>query len=229
MPHDPDHPWMFHRNEVDLLEEDVDEIYRVYGQEGCNDDASDPFLLTMEQGLIQEQIETEEQAEAEFSQNTNPLLLIRSPMRETNEDFNEGIVLTDELFQETKRPPFYEHVFLWATEVSEIADELYKKQGVFREPAFRIYLNVKLIPIKLSVVIEEEGNEEPLAHEIAEKECRLAILYLERVLESMSIISACDPSLFETYVKIGFQMKHILKETYTRMKRRRQGFIPGSI
>ena len=40
-------PFMFERNEVDLLEEDVDEIYRVYGQQEQPKQEKDVFELTM--------------------------------------------------------------------------------------------------------------------------------------------------------------------------------------
>ena len=30
---DPQHPWIFHRDEVDLLEEDIEDIYRGYQEQ----------------------------------------------------------------------------------------------------------------------------------------------------------------------------------------------------
>ncbi len=230
--HDPHSPWAFRRNEVDLLEEDVDEIYRLYGLLELPGRKLITTNLTMEQRLIQEQMETEELSEAEFSQNVNPLLLLQSSFPEPDpalEDFQPEISLFDELLQDTKRPPFYEQVFLWSDVIFKLAKEAYETGDLFREQAFRIYINAKLIPIKLSVAMQEEMQDDPLAEVIAEKEYRIALIYLDRILESLQVMHSFEHKNFEQELKMGSHIKQILKELLMRLRRRsqrnKQGFV----
>jgi len=230
--HDPNSPWAFRRNEVDLLEEDVDEIYRLYGLEDVPGRKLSTKDLSMEQRLIQEQMETEEFSEAEFSQNVDPMLLMQPMFPESDPalaEFQPESSMLEELLQDTKRPPFYEQVFLWSDAMFQIGKEIYEGKDLFREQAFRIYLNAKLVPIKLSVALQEELQEDPLAEVIAEKEYRLALTYLDRILESLQIMHSFEHKNFEQELKMGSHIKQIIKELLMRLRRRshrnKQGFV----
>ena len=214
---------MFERNEVDLLEEDVDEIYRVYGQQEQPKQEKDVFELTMEQLLIQEQVDTEEESNKRFEEKTKQIFSTR--FSETgSEDFIFEEPMLKDLFHQNKRPVFYEQVYRWADGLFLIAQSYYLSQVFFREPAFRVLLNVKLVPIKLSVVIQEDREEDAFSKEMAEKECRLALVYLERVLGSLSLLVLDDSILFGPYKKVGKQFERVFHELLSRMKRRRDGF-----
>lgn len=231
MPCNHDHPWLFHRDEVDLLEEDVDEIYRVYGSQKSTDGKIDWSKLTIEQQLIQEQIETEERADAEFSERADLAMLLQPqlPKYGIENEFAQYLSLRDELVVDAQRTPFYEMVFEWSQTVFELATLFYENFPELRFPAFRVYVNVKLIPIKLSVVFEHHTHDDPLEKDFAEKECAMALLYLERVLESLVLLAVADTKHLESCQRSGARIKQILKDMIARMKRHREGFERGFV
>ena len=120
-------------------------------------------------------------------------------------------------------------MFRWTNEVFVAAKQVYEQSHPHSEAAFRIYLNVKLVPIKLSAGLTEESTEEAIGDEIAEKEYQLALVYLERVLNAFVSLEEVGDHTFTPFLKKGFEIKQILKELLGRVRRRKQhaqnGFV----
>ena len=213
---DPQFPWMFHRNEVDLLEEDLDDIYEQFKQE-------EP-TPSIEDDLIEEQIQTEEYAEAEISMRMEPSWLMSKSSRTKDAIEFDTTSLRLELAREAERPPMYRQSYVWAQTVFLLGKEMYEKNFGLREDAFRMFLNAKMIPIKLSNAMIEESHDDPLSQEIAENEYRLTIVYVTRVLEPLVKFQASfqDPTLL-MLVQNGEKLKRALLEYVHRFGRRKQG------
>ena len=227
MPHfNPNEPWLFHRSEVDLLEEEIDEIYQLFYEENRN-------VRTMEQSLIQEQIDTEELAEAELafkaSSITTSCLFANIDESETELFPGQKTSSVRTVLQKSVlRNPFYEQVFVWANALFLFAKDVYEKHDECSQDAFRVFLNVKVIPVKILNAMEEEGLEEPFAVQVAEKEYRLAFLYLERILSSLANMALLNHSLpIDPFFIKGRAFKQILEKILVMFLRRKQRGFPS--
>jgi hypothetical protein len=67
---------MFERDEIDLLEEDIDDIYREH------EPTKFGRVLKMEERVLQEQLETEEEFEADLVLRVGPERFLKETMRE---------------------------------------------------------------------------------------------------------------------------------------------------
>ncbi|MBI2475368.1 hypothetical protein HYV69_03010 [Candidatus Uhrbacteria bacterium] len=172
-------PWMFERNEIDLLEEDLDEIYKQHAPS-----IRGP-ILKMEGRVLQEQLETEAEFEADLALRIGPehLLSLDSSDREIKTFAKES--LKEVLRAHTFRDPLYERVYLWAKHVAHYARYFYKHDKVYREDAFRALVNVKMIPIKLACVRSEFSQRDSVLGQIAKKEQRLCLTYFTRTLHAL--------------------------------------------
>ncbi len=222
---------MFHRNEIDLLEEDIDDIYDVYSPMPTKEQQKKKYPMTMEENLIQEQMETEERSEAEFTLRVNPSMFAADASLETEDSlsFLKDRSITSEFVRERFRPPLYEHVFVWANRVFDLAKDLYEHSVPKSEHAFRVYLNAKMIPIKLSVGLIEESVEDAFADEIAEKEYVLALVYLDRILQSLAMLEPLLIGENASLLKKGMEIKQFIKELLTRLRRRKQQHKNGFV
>lgn len=213
---DPQSPWMFRRDEVDLLEEDIDDIYDLH-------QTSNGRFQTMEQIIISEQLDTEEQADAEFAMQMDVRNLTRfhsekSPWETHAEKMREE----DDLECDVQRSPFYEQLFRFADEAFVYASEVYARKNDDAENAFRIRVNVKMVPIKCAVAFSEELHDDPVSLALAKKEFALAIVYLERVLISFAFIAAAGDERAQTFLAPGAHMKHVLQQYLTRLLNHRR-------
>lgn len=172
-------PWMFERNEIDLLEEDLDDIYQQY-----EPSIRDP-ILKMEARVLQEQLETEAEFEADLALKIGPEHFFRevSSNLETKSFGKES--LKDVLQAHASRDPIYERVYLWAKHVADYSHESYRHDKVHREDAFRALVNVKMIPIKLACVRSEFSQRDSVSGQIAKKEQRLCLTYFTRTLHAL--------------------------------------------
>ncbi len=192
---DPQHPWIFHRDEVDLLEEDIEDIYRGYQEQ--------PKTQTVvEDQVLKEQLETEELSDAEL------VLKMGSKMfdledRSCGVDHNDNESFAVPLRPHVNRNPLYIHTRTWAQEVYRFAKDTYHNKQVHSRDIFRVYINVNMIPIKLSIAQTEEMQEDPLAFEIAEKEYVLVLTYLDRVLESLEKIQMQSLTALDELINKG--------------------------
>ncbi len=167
-----DNPWIFHRDEIDLLEEEMDDIYRAH-----RPSAHDP-VSQMEDRVLKEQLQTEEQFETDVTIDVEPEE-VRPP-----HDFFSGS-LPDSLKAQSARDPLYEVVYLWAKRAYAYAAEKYLSQQFKDEDVFRIYVNVNMIPLKLASALFEQMADDPVSQHIAQKEQQLCFTYLTRTLDSL--------------------------------------------
>lgn len=208
---------MFRRDEVDLLEEDIDDIYDLH-------QSSNGRIQTMEQVIISEQLDTEEQADAEFAMQMDVRNLIRSRTEKPSwETRAERMREEDDLECDVQRSPFYEQLFRFADEAFVYASEIYARKNDDAENAFRIRVNVKMVPIKCAVAFSEELHDDPMSLALAKKEFALAIVYLERVLISFAFIAAAGDERAQTFLAPGSHMKQGLQQYLTRLLNHRRG------
>lgn len=165
-----DNPWLFHRDEIDLLEEEIDEIYRQYDSDEA--DAHDK----METLVLQEQWETEEQSDKELS------FLVGPEQTFFPESAHED---TTDIHLPCERDPLYEEIYLWANRVFAYTTKRYVKEGVRDEDVFRAHVNVKMIPIKFVATQSEDVADHPIAKQIADTERHLCFTYFTRTLDSL--------------------------------------------
>lgn len=182
-----DNPWMFHRDEIDLLEEEIDELYRQH--ESANEDS----VSQMEMRLLKEQLDSEELSEAELTLQLGPEYLLSHPHvcdPGDNPDDNIDAAEPDEsvlqsLRESAYRDPLYSRIYLWAQQVFAYASKRYVAESVRDEGMFRAYLNVKMIPIKFVAFQTERLSGDSIGEQIAKKEGALCLTYFERTLNSL--------------------------------------------
>lgn len=170
---------MFERNEIDLLEEDLDEIYQQH-----EPSIREP-ILKMEGRVLQEQLETEAEYEADLALKIGPEHLLREVSGDSETKFFEKESLKDILQAHASRDPLYERVYIWAKHVADCAYDRYEHDKAHREDAFRAYVNVKMIPIKLACVRSEFSQRDSVSGQIAKKEQRLCLIYFTRTLQAL--------------------------------------------
>lgn len=175
---------MFHRDEIDVLEEEMDEIYEQH------DETLDDPISKMEDRIFTEQIETEEQAETDLIFKIGPHeVLAHMRTHEQTPAFLTKAPLTEFVRQQGKRDPLYETLFLWSKHVFAYARTYYFDRAIRREDVFRLYVNVKMIPIKFVSAQEGCGTDDVMSQEIAKKEAWLCLTFFERVLDSLQQLS----------------------------------------
>ncbi len=212
MPPDTHSPWIFCRDEVDLLEEDIDEIYDVY-------QSQDGKVKTMEQAVMREQLDTEEWAEKEFALHMDFKWLMNKESGKSKEDDVEDV-----LFCDTTRPVFYEQVFRYIERVFAYATDLHARGGDTREHAFRIRINAKMVPIKCAVATSEESYGDPKSQAMAKKEYQLALVYLDRILLSLAFLAAEGDACAYAFLAPGTHMRRTLQQCVNRLSDHRHGF-----
>jgi len=170
---------MFERNEIDLLEEDLDEIYQQH-----EPSIREP-ILKMEGRVLQEQLETETEFEADLALKIGSEHLLREVSEDSETKSFGKQSLKDILQTHASRDPLYERVYLWAKHVANCSHDRYKHDKAHREDAFRAFVNVKMIPIKLACVRSEFSQRDSVSGQIAKKEQRLCLTYFTRTLQAL--------------------------------------------
>lgn len=215
---DSQSPWTFERDEVDLLEEDIDDLYDSH-------QSLDGKIKTMEEAVILEQLETEERAEAEFALHVDVKWL--SKRKEEKQAWEKSFQPEQDLSCDTERPPFYETLFRFVDQVFLFATDLHKRGGNAAEHAFRVRMNIKMVPIKCAIAMSEETHEDPLSQAMAKKEYKLALVYLDRILISLAFLGAEGNDHAHAFLAPGIQMKRVLQQHLTRLGNHRSGFLQG--
>jgi hypothetical protein len=176
---------MFHRDEIDVLEEEFDALF------DHRNHADDPAAHEAEEWVLEEQVSTEEQSEADLTLRLGP---VSEPTGESwpaaPEAAAPSVPLKDALRQSAVRDPFYERVFEWAGRLSVWARARYDAGGRRRSDFFRVLVNAYLVPVKLASALGYEVLEEAASAHVAAKEAELAFVYLTRIAESLSALSA---------------------------------------
>lgn len=176
-------PWMFSRDEFDLLEDEYTGIFKKHE----NDD-SDSEVYLMEQEIIDEQMETEEKFEESnieegSSWESVSQVVLLSPKEQVQDTDTRSI---KELLQERKTiDPLYANAFSWATHVFKWSGKQYYKKDIKQYHLFRVHVNVYLVPAKISFAQNEHTHDDMHVKMMAMKEYDLAIIYCNRVIASL--------------------------------------------
>lgn len=185
MSHDPSNPWMFRRDEIDVLEEELDEVFDLHEQ------SRDPVHRAMEDGVIDEQTKTEDAYERRLSDLLGPAALAPEEPHACEHckgGFPDGVPLTELLTRD--RDPLYVRAYRWATKVFAWSRESYWKFGMRNRDMFRVHVNVYLVPVKIAFAQAEESRDDEHAPRIAGLEYDLALTYLARTRESLGALRA---------------------------------------
>ncbi len=209
---DPHSPWMFQRDEVDLLEEEIDDLYDLHP-------SPDGRVETMEHAAIAEQLETEERADAELAMQVELKWFVQAQQAGSGRSARpKHGPETPDLSCDTERSPFYEQLFRFSQNVCAHAELIYaQKEHALRGHAFRALLNVKMLPVKCANAFSEEAQDDPFARAVAKKELNLARLYLDRVLVSLAFMAAEGDLVARSFLAPGTQIKHILQQQLSRL------------
>ncbi|MBI5794252.1 hypothetical protein HZA87_04190 [Candidatus Uhrbacteria bacterium] len=215
--HDHEYPWLFHRDEVDLLEDELDDLYAAFG----TDPREAP--MTQEAAVLQEQRQTEELADAELTLKLSMGMLHEDrhpvpPVVESPADADEE---EDHVLLGIRQHPLYQSARLWAALLRGLAKAGYDRDDHDRQHFFRAYANVNLIPIKIFAALCEQMHDDPLADTVAEGEYLLALTYLQRVRQSLSSVlhTMEDFESVERLQSRGAMLEHAIEEQLMLLRR----------
>lgn len=184
MPHDSSNPWLFRRDEIDVLEEELDEVFDLH------DKSRDPVHRSAEEAVIAEQTKTEDAYERKLSDLLGPASLAPEEGHACEHckdgGFPDNVPLKDLLVRE--RDPLYARAYRWANRVFAWSRESYWKFGMRNRDMFRVHVNVYLVPVKIAFALAEEHRDDEHAPRIAALEFDLALTYLSRTRESLGAL-----------------------------------------
>ncbi|MEK7620062.1 MAG: hypothetical protein AAB413_02375 [Patescibacteria group bacterium] len=183
-PQDSDFPWVFRRDEIDILEDELEDLYEKYHRPGD--------VPSFESSVLREQLDTEERSDQELSQRLGFDVLEPPPeevvsSRDSDVPSDTWSAWQEELVH-VRSHPLYQQAKKWATVVKPTAKRGYEQGGAYAGELFRIYANVNLVPLKIFTALCEELHEDEVGYEIAREEYHLALMYIDRILESMSLM-----------------------------------------
>ncbi|MFA4845171.1 MAG: hypothetical protein WC654_01275 [Patescibacteria group bacterium] len=216
--HDSQYPWIFHRDEVDLLEDELEDLYAKYGSDSQGDSMSEEAVI------LQEQMDTEEQSDAEITLKLGMDMLheTRHPPNHPQHSSSQEEQDEDEFTLFIRNHPLYQRARVWAGFLRSVAKIGYERGGERRRNFFRVYANVNLVPIKIFTALGEEMHEDRLGQIVAQEEYLLALIYLDRTRESLSHIlySVEEVEVIERLQTQGEIIKQALMSQLTTLRRR---------
>lgn len=196
-------PWMFQRDEIDLLEEELEDIYQTQ-------EHRDPKESAMERSVMKEQLETEDRVESELVHEWGSELLTHAhahEYHELTEELDDQTPLKELLHHQALRDPLYDQGLVWSREVFRFAKEHYTSGLDRRRDMFRVYLNAMMVPLKLSIGQMDTSTDDAFSLQVIRKEYELALTYLERTLESMQTLIADGYVLLLPFVDSGIAIR----------------------
>jgi hypothetical protein len=213
--HDDDYPWVFGRDEIDLLEDEIEDLFQKYG-------IGSEVNNEVEVKVLQEQVETEEQSDAELAARLGMGLFDSENTASKETPFSNQKRLPRR--EENMRlHPIYQRARVWAGELHAWAKSSYEGGGAGQGDVFRIYVNVNLVPIKLFTALHEEQHGDKIGLEVAEQEYQLGQTYLERILESMSVVMILDET-FGSLIRLrteAEELRAVVVGQLTMIKRKK--------
>lgn len=165
--------WLFQRDEVDVLESELDALWDAYSKPSKE--------RTREAAILKEYADTEDWAETELLLRLGPAEEHGEPCahEEDRRRAFEEQPLTEYLRLGLQRDPLYAEALQWARGTVEVL------MGVEGPEAFRVRVNALLVPVKLAYALMGEGHEGAAARETARSDYELARTYLARAAESL--------------------------------------------
>lgn len=162
--------WLFQRDEIDVLETELDALWDRHMRHGKG--------TTEEEAALKEYADTEEWAE------TDLLLRAGEPAPCLHEEEQrhafEEMPVAEFLRHGAQRDPLYVRVYGWARRAADWSE------GAPSADAFRAQVNALLVPVKFAFAQAGEAHEGRAAREAALSDYALALQYLSRAAESLS-------------------------------------------
>lgn len=182
-------PWLFRRDELDALEDQLDEVFDLHEQ------SRNQVQHSLEKGVIAEQTRTEDLYEQKLADLLGPESLASDDEDDGHVCENcqgtglpEGVPIRDLLGQ--RRDAIYVRAYAWSTKVFLWARDCYWEQGMRNRDMFRVNVNAYLVPVKIAFALTEEARGDEHSGAIAAMEYELASTYLSRVRESLGSLRA---------------------------------------
>jgi len=172
-------PWLFHRDDLTLLEEDFDALFESHELTQSKREKD------MEESVLKEHLQTEERSESQLAERLGPEWIIEAFADELDDSEQEETSHSHLHVEHAQIDPLYAEVIRWTKATVRWGRRQYFKKGNRSEDVYRILVNAHLVPMKISFALSEEHDAEKLSREIAAKEYELAAIYLERTLGSL--------------------------------------------
>jgi hypothetical protein len=209
-------PWIFHRDELTLLEEGFEDLF------SSHENNVNVILKDMEDFVLAEHLNSEKKQEEDLSKKIG-LEFASDIVDESLSDIGQEDVGKGQ--EEFDQDSFEEHSvyrksIVWSKEIVHWAEGVYFKEKRTLRDVYRVLVNAHLVPVKLSFACGEEMVGDMFSVDIALKEYDLARIYLERTENSLHalILSGVLPDEFISSYK---QAKCLLKEVNNDIKRLR--------
>ena len=209
---------MFHRDELDLLEDEIEDLQKKFPREGDS--------AHVESLVLQEQIDTEDASDATLSiklglATLDGVSLTEGDERIALEDSYMEISAGSELF---RKHPLYQRARRWCMHVRAYAKRGYDLHAQQEQAFFRAYVNSHTVPVKVFTGLCEESFTDVVGLEVAEEEFNLALTYVGRILESLSmaVLSADDFDYLSKVRVEGEELRAILIGKISEIRRRKQ-------
>ena len=217
--HDQDYPWIFHRDEIDLLEDELEDLYETYDRDAESS-------KTFESVVLSEQMETEEQSDAQLSRRLGVDFFQKISESSTFSFSEESQNPKEDSHQHTefiRSHPLYQKAKIWAVSLRSVTKQKYEEHGPYASEYFRIYANLNLIPLKIFMALSEEFHEDQVGFEVAQDAYQLSLVYLGRVQESLALVGfgAQEREWFEKRLKETQEMHRLIVSQLNELKRRR--------
>ncbi len=223
-PQDHDYPWVFRRDEIDILEDELEDLYEAFHRSEKR--------TSFESIVLGEQLETQERSDRDLSQRLGfdvlqppPSTLLTS--RESTEAPGETFELWQQELAHIRIHPLYQEAKRWAVRVKPVAKHGYEQGGGYAGECFRVYANVNLVPLKIFTALCEELHEDVVGWEIALEEYRLALTYVERILDSLSLMSLSVEmsDWVQTSKMEAVQLAEAIVSARSHLSDRKQNFV----
>lgn len=215
---EPHNPWVFHRDELDVLEDEIEELHKQFPL--TEDSAS------VESLVLQEQSDSEDASDAALSIKLGLASLdgISVAAIEERPELNDAyieVAAGSDLF---RRHPLYQRVRRWCASIRTYAKRGYDQHETYEEAYFRVYVNAHSVPVKVFTALCEESFSDSIGLEVAEEEYQLALLYVGRILSSLSmaVISADDFDFLSVARREGEEIRAILVGKVAEIRRRKE-------
>lgn len=210
-------PWMFHRDELDVLEDEIDLLQQKFFP------ALDLGVETFEAVVLREQLDTEEASDTALSKRlglTDESLHVEASDGQVLEDAFAELSSGQDVF---RRHPLYQFARTWSAQVRTFSKQGYESASYNAEAFFRAYVNAHTVPIKVFTGLCEESFVDMIGLEVAEQEYALALTYIQRILTSLSM-TVSNADTFEALSAIharGEELRAILVGKLAEIRRKK--------
>jgi hypothetical protein len=217
--HDQNYPWIFHRDEIDLLEDELEDLYEKYGRDSGS-------AKTFESAVLSEQMETEEQSDAQLSRRLGFDFFQKMSESLSFSPSEEAQIFKEDAHKETefiRSHALYQTAKAWAAGLRGFTKQKYEEGGPYASEYFRMYANLNLVPLKIFTALSEELHEDRVGFEVAQEAYQLSLIYLERIQESLGLVmfGAQEAHWLERRLTETQDMRQLIMSQLNDLKRRR--------